>query len=547
MDAKGTPAAAYRFDRFTLDLARGAMLGPDGAEIPLRPKSFALLRLLVEHAGRLLDRDTIMATIWPDVVVGEEAITQCVHAVRKALGDEAQQLLKTVPKRGYLLAAEVTPAESTAPVPRVERRLAAILAADIVGYSRLIEQDEAATLAAIKGLREGAIDPLLAEHKGRIVKLMGDGAIVEFASVVDAVACAVAIQKAVADRQAKTPADKRIVFRIGVNLGDVVVDGDDLLGDGVNVAARLEQLCEPGGVLVSGTAFDHLQGRLGLPLEFTGEQQVKNIARPVRAYRVRLDGEPARLSTPQPSGQPRQRLVLAAAALLFALIFAGGIWKLWPVEPPPAKPSIAVMPFDNMGGDEATGRLADGITEDVITDLARFRDLDVIARNSTEVYKGKPVDVRQIGKDLSVGYVLEGSIQRQADRARVTAQLIDTDTGAHVWSDRWDRPLDDIFAVQAEVAERVAGTLASYGVILAADRAVARRERPENLGTYDLYLMGTEALGSATKEGLDEAIRLLSRAVEIDPGFARAWAALAWARMQVWASEPIQQWRQRKS
>ena len=182
------------------------------------------------------------------------------------------------------------PAETTAPAPRAERRLAAILAADIVGYSRLIEQDEAGTLAAIKDLREQAIDPLLAEHKGRIVKLMGDGAIVEFASVVDAVACAVAMQKAVADRQAKTPPDRRIVFRIGVNLGDVVVDGDDLLGDGVNVAARLEQLCEPGGVLVSGTAFDHLQGRLGLPLEFTGEQQVKNISRPVRAYRVRLDG-----------------------------------------------------------------------------------------------------------------------------------------------------------------------------------------------------------------------------------------------------------------
>ena len=290
MDAERAPPAAWRFDRFTLDLARGALLGPDGAEVPLRPKSLALLRLLVENPGRVVDRDTIMAAVWPDVVVGDKSITQCVRDIRKALGDEAQQLLKTVPKRGYLLAAEVTPVESTAPAPRVERRLAAILAADIVGYSRLIEQDEAATLAAIKGLREQAIDPLLAEHKGRIVKLMGDGAIVEFASVVDAVACAVAVQKAVADRQAKTPADRRIVFRIGVNLGDVVVEGDDLLGDGVNVAARLEQLCEPGGVLVSGTAFDHLQGRLGMPLEFTGEQQVKNIARPVRAYRVRLDG-----------------------------------------------------------------------------------------------------------------------------------------------------------------------------------------------------------------------------------------------------------------
>ena len=204
MDA-GHTTGAYRFDRFTLDHGRGALLGPDGAEIPLRPKSLALLRLLVEHAGRAVDRDAIMAAVWPDVVVTDESITQCVRDIRKAIGDDAQQVLRTVPKRGYLLAAEATPVEATAPAPRAERRLAAILAADIVGYSRLVEQDESGTLAAIKGLREQAIDPLLAEHKGRIVKLMGDGAIVEFASVVDAVACAVAIQKAVADRQAKSP------------------------------------------------------------------------------------------------------------------------------------------------------------------------------------------------------------------------------------------------------------------------------------------------------------------------------------------------------
>src|SRR4051794_13278903 len=300
MDADRAPPAAWRFDRFTLDLARGALLGPDGAEVPLRSKPLALLRLLVENAGHLLDRDAIMAAVWPGVVVGDESITQCIRDIRKALGDEAQQLLKTVPKRGYLLAAEPEPVEPTPKGPRVERRLVAILAADIVGYSRLIEADEAATLAAIEGLREQAIDPLLAEHKGRVVKLMGDGAIVEFASVVDAVACAVAIQKAVGARQSDVPADRRIVFRIGINLGDVVVEGDDLLGDGVNVAARLEQLSEPGGVLVSGTAYDHLQGRLGLPLEFTGEQQVKNIARPVRAYRVRLDGVAARPGTRPP-------------------------------------------------------------------------------------------------------------------------------------------------------------------------------------------------------------------------------------------------------
>ena len=301
----------------------------------------------------------------------------------------------------------------------------AILAADIVGYSRLVEADEAGTLAAIKALRETAIDPLLAEHKGRIVKLMGDGAIVEFASVVDAVACAVAIQKVVAELQAKVPADRRIVFRIGVNLGDVVVEGDDLLGDGVNVAARLEQLCEPGGVLVSGTAYDHLQGKLGLPLEFTGEQQVKNIARPVRAYRVRLDGARRLRGIRHARSHTARRAAGGGRAVSCCSSSAAGAGGSGRRDRRPASPSIAVLPFDNLGGDEATGRLADGITEDIITDLARFRDLDVIARNSTEVYKGKPADVRQVGRDLGVGYVLEGSIQRQGDQLRVTAQLID--------------------------------------------------------------------------------------------------------------------------
>ena len=459
------------------------------------------------------------------MVVGDELITQCVRDIRKALGDDAQQLLKTVPKRGYLLAAEVAPAESTAPTPRVERRLAAILAADIVGYSRLIEQDEAGTLAAIKGLREQAIDPLLAEHKGRIVKLMGDGAIVEFASVVDAVACAVAVQKAVGDRQAKTPADRRIVFRIGVNLGDVVVEGDDLLGDGVNVAARLEQLCEPGGVLVSGTAFDHLQGRLGLPLEFTGEQQVKNIARPVRAYRVRLDGSARRL--PSAHGLGRQPLMLTAAAVLFAAVFLGGIWKFWPVDPPPAKPSLAVLPLDNLAGDEATSRFADGLTEDIITDLARFGDLDVIARRSVEAYKGKAIDVRQVGRDLNVRYVLEGSIQRLAGEVRVTAQLIDARTGAHVWSDRWDRPAREVFAIQTELSERVAARLA-VNVIQGQSVAAAHRKPPEDLEAYDLVLLAYEAQKRGTRADIEQGLAYVDAAIAQDPAFARAYTRKAW-------------------
>ena len=257
---------------------------------------------------------------------------------------------------------------------------------------------------------------------------MGDGAIVEFGSVVDAVACAVAVQKAVAEHQGDVPADRRIVFRIGINLGDVVVEGDDLLGDGVNVAARLEQLCEPGGVLVSGTAYDQLQGKLGLPLEFTGEQRVKNIERPVRAYRVRLDGKAARRRSLMP--RSRRFRAAAVAVLLAAPVVGAGAWWLLRPATVASYPSIAVLPFDNLSGDEVTGRLALGIAEDIITDLARFRSVDVIARNSTEVYDGKAVYVRQLGKDLKVAYVLGGSIQRDGDRFRITAQLIDALSGS---------------------------------------------------------------------------------------------------------------------
>ena len=415
---------------------------------------------------------------------------------------------------------------------RVERRLAAILAADVVGYSRLMERDEDRTLARLKALRTELVEPLIAEYQGRVVKLMGDGLLAEFASVVDAVRCAVLVQRGATEREAEVAEDQRIRLRIGVNLGDVVREADgDLYGDGVNVAARLEQACEPGGVMVSGTAYDHLQGKLDFPLEFAGEQRVKNIERLVRAYRVRMDGTAARVRVP--SRRVRRLVVPAAAALLLLLaLAAGGAWWLWPGEIAAGKPSVAVLPFDNYGGDEATaGRLADGITEDTITDLARFRSLDVIARNSTEAYKGKPVDVRQIGRDLRVGYVLEGSVQRQADRVRVTAQLIDVRSGAHVWSERWDRPTGDVFAVQSELAEAVADKIGGYysGTLVGAGQEAAKRKRPRDLTAYDLYLLGMEAKHRGTKEAMEEGAALLRRSLAADPTLARAWTGLFWA------------------
>jgi TolB-like protein len=346
-----------------------------------------------------------------------------------------------------------------------------------------------------------------------------------------------------AGRERDVPEDERIRFRIGINLGDVVHEDGDVYGDGVNIAARLEQLCEPGGVVVSGTAYDHLQGKLDLPLDFTGEHRVKNIERPIRVYRVRLEGGSLAKRLPR-APRPRRWAVSTVAAVTALAVLAGGAWWLkTDGPPPPVAASLAVLPFDNYGGDEATGRLADGLTEDVITDLARFRDLHVIARNSTMTYKGRPVDVRQVGKDLNVRYVLEGSIQRQSDRVRVTAQLIDAGSGEHVWSDRWDRPAADVFAVQTELAERVAAKLGGYtGTVVGADRDAAKRKRPADLTAYDLYLLGIEAKHRETKESVEEAVRLLKRSVEIDPTFARAWTGLAWCYTMLgsWADDTIE-------
>jgi TolB-like protein/class 3 adenylate cyclase len=414
---------------------------------------------------------------------------------------------------------------------RVERRLSAILAADVVGYSRLMERDEAGTFERLKRLRKDLIEPILARYGGRFVDLKGDGAIVEFGSVVSAVEAAVEIQRAMQAQDPDRPEGERIRYRIGINLGDVIIDGDTIYGDGVNVAARIESLCEPGGVWLSRSVYNQVKGKVDLALVPSGLHQVKNISEAVETFRVALDGVAPVTPRSIAVGPRAKRWVLPAASTLVALILAAGTWLFMADGPPPKeKPSVAVLPFTNMGGDEPTGRLADGLTEDVITDLAHFRDLDVIARNSVEVYKGKPVDIRQVGKTLDVRYVLEGSIQRQADRVRVTAQLIDAKTDVHVWSQRWDRPMQDVFAVQAELAEAAAAKLGGYsGTIVAADRDAAKRKRPQHLTAYDLYLLGVEAKNRWTKEGVEEAIRLHKQSLAADPKFARAWTGLAWA------------------
>ena len=307
---------------------------------------------------------------------------------------------------------------------RVERRLAAILAADVAGYSRLIGADEEGTLARLKARRRELIDPKIAEHRGRIVKTTGDGLLVEFASVVDALHCATEVQAAMGERNATAPADSRIEFRIGIHQGDIVVEDGDIFGDGVNIAARLESLAEPGGICVSARVQEDAAGKLDITFEDIGEQQLKNIARSVRVFRVS-----PRRATP-PSAQP--------AAL-----------------PLPDKPSVAVLPFTNMSRDPDQEFFADGIAEDVITALSRYPSLFVIARNSSFTYKGRAVDVKQVGRDLGVRYVLEGSLRKSGNRIRVSAQLVDAETGKHLWAERYDRNLADIFAVQDEITEAV--------------------------------------------------------------------------------------------
>ncbi len=376
----------------------------------------------------------------------------------------------------------------------VRRRLAAILSADVVGYSRLMGANEVCTLAALNDHRAACIDPAIAARGGRIVKLMGDGMLVEFASAVDAVDCAVAMQQGMALRNVGVAEDKRIEFRIGINVGDIIVEGDDIHGDGVNVAARVQEIAEPGGVSLSGTVHDHVRGKVDHVFGDRGEQQVKNIAAPVRVYAVALTGGENEQMTDSSQDAP---------------------WH--------DKPSIAVLPFTNMSGDAEQEYFSDGITEDIITELSRFNSLFVIARNSSFTFKGKAVDITEVGKKLGVAYVVEGSVRKAGNRVRATAQLIEAASASHVWAERYDRDLEDIFAVQDEVVREIA--TAVPGQIDAAAMQRVQRRPFENLTAYDLVLRGEHLLYRDWASR--EATALFEQAVEVDPQCARALCHLA--------------------
>ncbi len=381
------------------------------------------------------------------------------------------------------------------PTLRAERRLAAILAADIVAYSRLIEADEARTLAAIRAVRSEVLNPLIAENKGRIVKLMGDGAIVEFGSIVDAVSCAVAIQEAVAVHQQEIVPENRILFRIGINVGDVVVEDGDLVGDGVNIAARLETLAEPGGICIADAAQKQLAGKTDFAFEDAGERTLKNIARPVRIWRWTAE--------------------TSASAVGASIPLQG-------------RPSIAVLPFDNLSGQADDTYFSDGITEDIITGLARFRSLFVIARNSSFAFRGKPIDLAEIGRRLGASYILEGSIRRVGEKARITAQLIEAAHGTHVWAERYDRSLKDIFAVQDEVARTIVSTL--FGRIQEVGMERSSRMAPASLTAYDCLLRGIAHFRSEGEGENERACEMFERAIALDPNYGLAHSYLALVR-----------------
>jgi TolB-like protein/class 3 adenylate cyclase len=383
---------------------------------------------------------------------------------------------------------------------RVERRLAAILAADVAGYSRLMGADEENTLAQLKAIRKILFDPKIAEHRGRIVKTTGDGLLVEFGSAVDGARCAIEVQRAMAGQNADLPRDKRIEFRIGIHVGDIIIDDNDIFGDGVNIAARLEGIAESGGVCISDDAQRQIRGKVDIGFDDMGSQKLKNIVEPMRAWRMKIGN--------------------AAASVLQTDVSAGSSQPL----ALPDRPSIAVLPFQNMSGDPEQEYFADGMVEDIITALSRFKSLFVIARNSSFTYKGKPVDIKQVGRELGVRYVLEGSVRKAGNRVRITGQLIEATTGRHLWADRFDGALEDVFGLQDQITTSVIGLIAP--TLEQAEIERAKQKPTDRLDSYDFYLRGMALVNR--RASLSAARGFFRNAFEQDPEYGAAYAMAAW-------------------
>jgi adenylate cyclase len=523
------PSDIFLFEDFRLDRRGGLFQRDDtGAFVPVAIGSRALdiLGVLIARAGEVVSKDEIIGAVWPATVVEDSNLTVQISALRRVLdrGRSNGSCIQTVAGRGYRFIApvahpngEVLP-PSLKPDPGSEeqrpglrsllssatstRRLAAIFALDVAGYSRLMGADEEGTHERLRAHQRELVEPKISEHRGRIVNTTGDGMLVEFPSVVDAVRCAAEVQRGMIDRELELPDEQRIKFRIGINLGDVTAEGGDIFGDGVNVAARLEALAEAGCICISRAVRDQVRDRLDFAFEDLGDQQVKNLARPVRVYQVR-DGALGVENSIDLGTQP---------------------------PPLPDKPSIAVLPFANMSGDPEQEYFADGMVEEIITALSRIHWLFVIARNSSFTYKGQAIDVKQVGRELGVRYVLEGSVRKAGSRLRIAAQLIEAHSGRHIWGDRFDGSLEDVFDLQDKVATSVAGIIEP--ALQAAEAARSAGRPTHDLTAYDLYLRAYALYLSSARQ-IPKALRLLEQAIARDPhyGLALAWAAICCTRL----------------
>jgi adenylate cyclase len=420
-----------------------------------------------------------------------------------------------------------------------KRKLTAIFSADVVGYSRLMREDEERTIRTLTQYRK-VIVSLISKHRGRVVDSPGDNVLAEFTSVVDALRCGWDIQREIKNRNADLPANRRMNFRIGVNLGDVIQEGERIYGDAVNIAARLESLAEAGGICISGTTYDHVKNKLPLRYDYQGEQTVKNIEDPIRVYRVLIEPDASARPTYDPKPKfKRWKLALALLALVLVLTAAVGVYNfLLRSAPPPSglvpdkapplelagKASIAVLPFSNLSGDREQEYFSDGITNDIITDLSKFSELFVIASNTVFTFKGEPVDIKEVGRELAVRYVLEGSVQKGSGKVRINAQLIDASTGSHLWAERYDRDIKDLFALQDEIVQRIVATLAVK--IQSVERARSMRKDTENLEAYDYVLRGLEYRRKRTRDGSIKAEEMFTQAIELDPSYTTAYVGL---------------------
>ncbi len=551
-DRASDPPSTLWIEGWRVDVSSHRM-SRAGNSVRLEPRAVALLVYLAERPGQTVTREELEREVWRGRVVGYDALSRAVTKLRKAFGDDPMQprVIETIPKVGYRFVAEVktvelgpSSAETAESHPSLERKLTAILYADVAEYSRLTGEDEDGTHRALSSHLD-LITATVARYNGQVVHFAGDAILADFAIASDAVSCAVAIQHALEIRNRDLAENSKVQFRIGVNLGEVIVDRNDIYGEGVNVAARLESLAEPGGICISGAVYDAIGHRLPVECEFLGEQSVKNIAKPVRAYRARLkaDAEPPEpTAAPRREEQSRRPLVLAAALVLVLVAIGGGV--LWHSQQQAEqgqssatstsilkseKPSVAVLPFANLSADPAQEFFADGLTGDLITDLSKVSGLFVIARHSVFAYKNRPKPIPEIAQELGVRFVVEGSIQRAGGRIRINAQLIDASTGVNVWAERYDRQEMAVFALQDQVIEDIVNTLAI--TLTAEEKIQLAHRRTASLEAYDYYLRAEHRRYVGDEP---TAIELYRQAIALDPEYTDAYAGIALSALELW-------------